>query len=228
MINITKGVIVTEVDSIIKYINEIKSIPILTKEEEFEICQKIKSGDKEAISKLVKHNLRFVIHTAKKYQNLGLTFEDLISFGNLGLYRAVEKFDPDRGFKFITFAVWYIKSEITNALNELSTQVRIPNSQNSDDYNFKPEDNSLSTNDISRFDKSDLMTELKMVLNCLSDEEYDYITRFYGFGHDFAQSIDDIAEFKGLSNERIRQVIRRSERKLKNHPNLDMLRKYLD
>lgn len=228
MINITKGVIVTEVDSIIKYINEIKSISILTKEEEFEICQKIKSGDKEAISKLVKHNLRFVIHTAKKYQNLGLTFEDLISFGNLGLYRAVEKFDPDRGFKFITFAVWYIKSEITTALNELSTQVRIPNSQNSDDFDFKPEDNNLSTNDISRFDKSDLMTELKMVLNCLSDEEYDYITRFYGFGHDFAQSIDDIAESKGLSNERVRQVIRKAERRLKNHPQLDMLRKYLD
>lgn len=228
MINITKGVIVTEVDSIIKYINEIKSISILTKEEEFEICQKIKSGDKEAISKLVKHNLRFVIHTAKKYQNLGLTFEDLISFGNLGLYRAVEKFDPDRGFKFITFAVWYIKSEITTALNELSTQVRIPNSRNSDDFDFKPEDNNLSTNDISRFDKSDLMTELKMVLNCLSDEEYDYITRFYGFGHDFAQSIDDIAESKGLSNERVRQVIRKAERRLKNHPQLDMLRKYLD
>ena len=228
MINITKGVIVTEVDSIIKYINEIKSISILTKEEEFEICQKIKSGDKEAVSKLVKHNLRFVIHTAKKYQNLGLTFEDLISFGNLGLYRAVEKFDPDRGFKFITFAVWYIKSEITTALNELSTQVRIPNSQNSDDFDFKPEDNNLSTNDISRFDKSDLMTELKMVLNCLSDEEYDYITRFYGFGHDFAQSIDDIAESKGLSNERVRQVIRKAERRLKNHPQLDMLRKYLD
>jgi RNA polymerase primary sigma factor len=228
MINITKGVIVTEVDSIIKYINDIKKISVLTKEEEFDICQKIKSGDKESISKLVKHNLRFVIHIAKKYQNLGLTFEDLISFGNLGLYRAVEKFDVDRGFKFITFAVWYIKSEITTALNELSTQVRIPNSQNSDDYNFKPEDNSLSTNDVGRFDKSDLMTELKMVLNCLSDEEYDYITRFYGFGHDFAQSIDDIAESKGLSNERVRQVIRKAERRLKSHPQLDMLRKYLD
>lgn len=228
MINITKGVIVTEVDSIIKYINEIKSIPILSKEEEFDICKRIKSGDQSAISELVKHNLRFVIHTAKKYQNLGLTFEDLISFGNLGLYRAAEKFDVDRGFKFITFAVWYIKSEITTALNELSTQVRIPNSQNSDDFDFKSEDQNLSTNDVSRFDKSDLMTELKMVLNCLSDEEYDYITRFYGFGHDFAQSIDDIAELRGLSNERVRQVIRKAERRLKNHPQLDMLRKYLD
>jgi RNA polymerase primary sigma factor len=228
MINITKGVIVTEVDSIIKYINEIKKIPVLSKEEEFEICQRIKMGDKNATSDLVKHNLRFVVHTAKKYQNLGLTFEDLISFGNLGLYRAAEKFDPDRGFKFITFAVWYIKSEITTALNELSQQVRIPNSQYSNDYDFKPEQKNLSTNDVSDFDKTDLMLELKMILNCLSDEEYDYISRFYGFGHNFSQSIDDIAELKGLSNERVRQVIRRAERKLKNHPNLDMLRKYLD
>jgi len=228
MIKFSKGVIVTEVDSIIKYINEIKKIPVLTKDEEFELCQKIKSGDKSAISELVKHNLRFVIHTAKKYQNLGLTFEDLISFGNLGLYRAVEKFDIDRGFKFITFAVWYIKSEITTAINELSTQVRIPNSQDSDNYDFKSEDANLSTNDVSRFDKSDLMTELKMVLNCLSSEEYDYITRFYGFGYEFAQSIDDIAEVMSLSNERVRQVIRKAERRLKSHPNLDILRKYLD
>ena len=228
MIKFSKGVIVTEVDSIIKYINEIKKIPVLTKDEEFELCQKIKSGDKSAISELVKHNLRFVIHTAKKYQNLGLTFEDLISFGNLGLYRAAEKFDVDRGFKFITFAIWYIKSEITTALNELSQQVRIPNSQDSDNFDFRPLDNNLSTSDVSKFDKSDLMIELKMILNCLSSEEYDLITRFYGFGYDFAQSIDDIAEFKGLSNERIRQVIRKAERKLKNHPKLDMLRKYLN
>lgn len=228
MINITKGVIVTEVDSIIKYISEIKKIPVLTKDEEFEICQKIKSGDKSAISELVKHNLRFVIHTAKKYQNLGLTFEDLISFGNLGLYRAAEKFDVDRGFKFITFAIWYIKSEITTAINELSQQVRIPNSQDSDDYKFSEVDNNLSTSDVSKFDKSDLMIELKMVLNCLNPIEYDVITRFYGFGHNFAQSLDDIAEQKELSSERVRQIIRKAERKLKSHPNLDILRKYLD
>ncbi len=67
-----------------------------------------------------------------------------------------------------------------------------------------------------------------MVLNCLSSEEYDYITRFYGFGYEFAQSIDDIAEVMSLSNERVRQVIRKAERRLKSHPNLDILRKYLD
>lgn len=228
MVKITKGVIVTEVDSIIKYINEIKSIPILTKEEEFELCQKIKSGDNSAISELVKHNLRFVIHTAKKYQNLGLTFEDLISFGNLGLYRAAEKFDPDRGFKFITFAIWYIKAEITEAINELSSAVRIPNSQNSEDYYCEPINNDITSSDNNRFDKSDLMIELKMILNSLTDVEYEAITRFYGFGYEFAHSMDDVAKSINLTTERARQIVKTAERKLKNHPNLDILRKYLD
>jgi RNA polymerase sigma factor (sigma-70 family) len=228
MIIINKGKIVTDVDSIIKYINEIKNIPVLTKDEEFEICQRIKSGDQSAISQLVKHNLRFVIHTAKKYQNLGLRFEDLISFGNIGLYRAAEKFDVDRGFKFITFAIWYVKAEITQALNELSNQVRIPNSQDDEDFQFNNIEGDVSTSDLDSFDKSDLMIELKMILKSLSDIEYDAITRFYGFGHQFSQSIDDISEHLGVSNERARQIIRKSERKLKSHPNLDILRKYLD
>lgn len=229
MVTIYKGVIVTEVESIIKYISEIKSIPLLTKEEEVSICQKIKSGDKSAISELVKHNLRFVIHIAKKYQNLGLTFEDLISFGNIGLYRAAEKFDSDRGFKFITFAIWYVKSEITTALNELSKTVRIPNSQNSDDFSESEisEFDNYST-DLSRFDKSDLMIELKMILNSLSSVEYDAITRFYGFGRDYAQTMEDIAKHLNLTTERARQIVKTAERKLKKHPNLDILRKYLD
>lgn len=228
MVRITKDLIVTEVDSIIKYINEIKSIPILTKEEEFELCQKIKSGDQSAKSKLVEHNLRFVIHTAKKYQNLGLTFEDLISFGNLGLYRAVEKFDPDRRFKFITFAVWYIKAEITESLNELSSTVRIPNSQNSEDYYCEPIDSDITSLDTSKFDKSDLMIELRMVLSSLTEIEYKAITMFYGFGYDYAYSMDDVAKHIHLTNERARQIVKKAERKLKNHPNLDILRKYLD
>lgn len=228
MIKITKGVIVTEVDSIIKYINEIKSIPVLTKEEEFELCQKIKAGDKSAINTLVKHNLRFVIHTAKKYQNLGLTFEDLISFGNLGLYRAAEKFDVDRGFKFITFAIWYIKSEITSALNEFKSDVRIPNSQDGDNYSVQTLEGDIQTSDKSSFDKSDLMMELKLILNSLSPIEYDAITRFYGFGYKFAWSIDDVAKHINLTSERARQIVKSAERKLKKHPNLNILRKYLD
>lgn len=228
MISINKGKIITDVDSIIKYINEIKAIPVLSKDEEFEICKRIKSGDQSAISQLVKHNLRFVIHTAKKYQNLGLRFEDLISFGNIGLYRAAEKFDVDRGFKFITFAIWYVKAEITQALNELSNQVRIPNSQDDDNFEFKKIEGDVSTSDVGSFDKSDLMIELKMVLNSLSKVEYDAITRFYGFGHKFSQTIDDIAEHLGVTNERARQIIRKAERRLKSHPNLDILRKYLD
>jgi RNA polymerase primary sigma factor len=228
MINIKKGTIITEVDSVIKYISEIKKIPLLSKEEEYQICQKIKLGDELAINKLVKHNLRFVVHTAKKYQNLGLTFEDLISFGNIGLYRAAKKFDVDRGFKFITFAVWYIKAEITQSLNELSTQVRIPNSKKDQKFEFNEIQGDISTSDCSSFDKSDLMIELKLILKSLSPIEYEVITRFYGFNHNFSYSVDDIAEHLELSSERIRQIARKAENKLRNHPNLDILRKYLD
>ncbi len=228
MISINKGVIVTDVDSIIKYINEIKGIPVLSKDEEFEICQRIKSGEQEAISELVKHNLRFVIHIAKKYQNLGLTFEDLISFGNIGLYRAAKKFDVDRGFKFITFAIWYVKAEITTALNELSKTVRIPNSQDDEKFSCFGLEEEIVSNDINRFDKSDLMTELKMILNSLTEIEYDAITKFYGFGYEYAWPMDDVAKHLNLSNERARQIVKKAERKLQNHPNLDILRKYLD
>lgn len=228
MISLNKGIIVTEVESIIKYINEIKHIPVLTKEQEFEICQRIKSGDEESITKLVKHNLRFVVHIAKKYQNLGLTFEDLISFGNLGLYKAVKKFDPDRGFKFITFAIWYVKAEITASLNELSTTVRIPNSQSDEDFSCHGLENDITSNDVDRFDKSDLMIELKMILNSLTEVEYDSITKFYGFGYEYAWPMDDVAKHLNVSNERARQIVKKAEAKLKKHPNLDILRKYLD
>jgi len=227
MISLNKGIIVTEVESIIKYINEIKHIPVLTKEEEFEICQRIKRGDEESITKLVKHNLRFVIHIAKKYQNLGLTFEDLISFGNLGLYKAVKKFDPDRGFKFITFAIWYVKAEITASLNELSTTVRIPNSSD-EDFSCHGLEHDITSNDVDRFDKSDLMIELKMILNSLTEIEYDSITKFYGFGYEYAWPMDDVAKHLNVSNERARQIVKKAEAKLKKHPNLDILRKYLD
>ena len=230
MIKFNKDIIVTEVESIVKYINDIKHIPILTKEQEFELCLKIKDGDKEATGQLVKHNLRFVIHIAKKYQNLGLTFEDLISFGNIGLYRAAKKFDADRGFKFITYAIWYIKAEITAALSELSSTVRIPNSQNDEDFSQQQITDFDGSNheEESRFDKSDLMIELKMILNSLDRIEYDAITRFYGFGYEYAQPMDDVAKHLGVSNERARQIVKKAERKLKNHPNLDILRKYLD
>ena len=229
MIKFTKDIIVTEVDSIIKYINDIKKIPVLTKDEEYNLCLKIKSGDNTATAELVKHNLRFVIHIAKKYQNMGLLFEDLISFGNIGLYRASKKFDPDRGFKFITYAIWYIKSEITSAISELSSTVRIPNSQNVDEFNqYQISEVDGSQIDISKFDKSDLMIELKMILNSLTEVEYDAITRFYGFGHDYAQPMEDVANHLKVSTERARQIVKKAERKLKNHPNLDILRKYLD
>jgi RNA polymerase primary sigma factor len=229
MITISKDIIVTDIESVIKYINEIKNIPVLNKDEEYQLFLRIQKGDQTAISEIVKHNLRFVIHIAKKYQNLGLTFEDLISFGNIGLYRAAKKFDAERGFKFITYAIWYIKAEITAAITELSSTVRIPNSQDGEQYSQQQiGDFDGSSEDSNRFDKSDLMIELKMLLNSLSLTEQEAITRFYGFGFDYAQPMEDVAKHLGVSTERARQIVKKAERKLKNHPNLDILRKYLD
>ena len=98
------------------YLNEIKKIPLLTPSEELELAKKAKNGDISAKEKIVKSNLRFVITIAKKYQNHGLDLEDLISEGNIGLLIAIEKFEPSKGYKFISYAVWWIRQSITRSI----------------------------------------------------------------------------------------------------------------
>ena len=108
------------------YLNELDKIPVLTKDEEKKLSQKIKSGDKAALSKLIKANLKFVVFIAREYQDKGLPFEELISEGNLGLIEAARRFDTDRGIKFISYAVWWIRQSILRALANHSRLVRLP------------------------------------------------------------------------------------------------------
>lgn len=115
-----------------QYINEISKYKLLTPEEEILLAIRIKDGDKEALDKLVNSNLRFVISVAKQYQNQGLDLMDLISEGNTGLIRAARKFDETRGFKFVSFAVWFIRQAIINALSGQSRVVRLPLNKLSD------------------------------------------------------------------------------------------------
>ena len=125
-LKITKQVTNRETASLDKYLQEIGKVDLITAEEEVELAQRIKAGDELALEKLTKANLRFVVSVAKQYQNQGLTLPDLINEGNLGLIKAARRFDETRGFKFISYAVWWIRQSILQALAEQSRIVRLP------------------------------------------------------------------------------------------------------
>lgn len=128
-LKISKSITNRESASLDKYLQEISKYDLITVEEEVELARRIKKGDKEAMEKLIRANLRFVVSVAKQYQNQGLSLPDLINEGNLGLIKAAEKFDETRGFKFISYAVWWIRQSIMQAINEQSRIVRLPLNQ---------------------------------------------------------------------------------------------------
>ena len=128
-LKITKSITNRESASLDKYLQEIGREELITVEDEVELAQRIRKGDQEALEKLTRANLRFVVSVAKQYQNQGLSLPDLINEGNLGLIKAAEKFDETRGFKFISYAVWWIRQSILQALAEQSRIVRLPLNQ---------------------------------------------------------------------------------------------------
>lgn len=128
-LKITKSITNRESDSLDKYLQEIGHEELISVEEEVELAQRIKKGDRKALEKLTKANLRFVVSVAKQYQNQGLSLPDLINEGNVGLIKAAEKFDETRGFKFISYAVWWIRQSILQAIAEQSRIVRLPLNQ---------------------------------------------------------------------------------------------------
>ena len=128
-LKITKSITSRENASFDRYLQEIGREELLTVEEEVELAQRIKKGDHKALEKLTKANLRFVVSVAKQYQNQGLSLPDLINEGNVGLIKAAEKFDETRGFKFISYAVWWIRQSILQAIAEQSRVVRLPLNQ---------------------------------------------------------------------------------------------------
>ena len=128
-LKITKSITNRESTSLDKYLQEIGREDLVSPEEEVELAQRIRKGDQKALEKLTRANLRFVVSVAKQYQNQGLSLPDLINEGNLGLIKAAEKFDETRGFKFISYAVWWIRQSILQALAEQSRIVRLPLNQ---------------------------------------------------------------------------------------------------
>lgn len=125
-LKITQSITNRESQSLERYFNEINKVDLLTPEEEVELAKRIRQGDQAALEKLTKANLRFVVSVAKQYQNRNLSLNDLINEGNLGLVKAAQRFDETRGFKFISYAVWWIRQSIMQALAEQSRIVRLP------------------------------------------------------------------------------------------------------
>lgn len=128
-LKITKAITNRENASLDKYLQEIGHEELISAEEEVELARRIKTGDRKALEKLTKANLRFVVSVAKQYQNQGLSLPDLINEGNIGLLKAAEKFDETRGFKFISYAVWWIRQSILQAIAEQGRVVRLPLNQ---------------------------------------------------------------------------------------------------
>ena len=125
-LKITQSITRRDQKSLEKYLAEISRYDVLTPEQEVELFRRIENGDEAAIDKIVRHNLRFVVSVAKQYQHLGLWLGDLVNEGNIGLMKAARRFDVSRGFKFISYAVWWIRQAILQAINEKALKIRVP------------------------------------------------------------------------------------------------------
>ena len=168
-LKITKQVTNRETASLDKYLQEIGKVELLTPDQEVDLARRIKEGDRIALEKLTKGNLRFVVSVAKQYQNQGLTLGDLINEGNLGLIKAAQRFDETRGFKFISYAVWWIRQSILQALAEQSRIVRLPLNK----IGFINKINKAFAQLEQEFEREPTNEELSTILNISVDDVLD-------------------------------------------------------
>ena len=244
-IYVSTGAVVTDTPSVKKYMGEIKKAPLLDKDTETALARKALAGDVVAQNKLVESNLRFAVQVAKQYQGMGLELEDLIQVANLGLFEAVKRFDPDRGVKFISFAVWYVRAELQKALNDLSRVVRIPSHKTmTEGKDFSTLSTSKKVGDDedsetyadrylsgeqakAKHEVTDLKELLNVALNSLKPKQRDAVKMFYGIDRDYAMHMEHIAEELNVTGERARQLVRQGEKALKGVEGIDKLMQYL-
>jgi RNA polymerase primary sigma factor len=284
-LKISKSITNRELGSLDKYLADIARENMVTPEEEVILAQRIKAGDEIALERLVRANLRFVVSVAKQYQNQGLSLPDLINEGNVGLIKAAQRFDETKGFKFISYAVWWIRQSILQAVAEQSRTVRLPLNQvgalskikktstrleqlyhrqptvkeiaeeldlpehkvtaalrmnakevsmdapisDDDDMSLIDTlipDGSISTDEniIRKFDG----TEIRRSMSILTDKEREIINLYFGIDVSHNYTLEEIAYRLDLTRERVRQIKDKALKKLKQHPNRNLLRMYLE
>lgn len=236
-IYVTTGAVVNGAESLKRYMNDIKKTPMLSREDEKA------AAESKNINLLVEANLRFAAQVAKQYQGMGLELEDLVSFANLGLFEAAQRFDPSKKVKFITFAVWYIRAELTKALNDLARTVRIPSHRTStEEYSTvstsmrigEEEDSETfadrylaAENGATGLDIEDLQAAIQSALDQLKPTEAVAVKMFYGIGIPYPRCVEEIGSQLGVSGERARQLVRAGEANLKKLADIDLLTEYL-
>lgn len=271
--------------SLDKYLADIAREELVTPEEEVILAQRIKAGDEQALERLVKANLRFVVSVAKQYQNQGISLPDLINEGNLGLIKAAQRFDETKGFKFISYAVWWIRQSILQAVAEQSRMVRLPLNQVGSLSKIKktssrleqlyhrqptvseiaeeldlPEDKimaafRMNTKEVSMDapvgDDEELSLldtiipdgsvsaddniarkydndEIRRSMSILNNKEREILNLYFGISVTHSYTLEEIAYRLDLTRERVRQIKDRALKKLKQNPNKNLLKMYLE
>jgi RNA polymerase sigma factor (sigma-70 family) len=238
---VTNGIVAGAAKSVSQFVAESKS-DRLTKEQEFDLIAQAQAGDTRARSKVIQSQLRFVMQVARKYQGNGLSLEDLIQSGNIGLCEAVDAFDASKGFRFNTFAQWKVRGEITAALQNEGRTVRIPHSQTDRSQTVKSISDPVGDSDNAEtyadrylkgdttadaLEQLDLTQDLMTALKSIKPRQAEAICRFFGIGFDYEQSMDQIGAEMGIGGEGARLLVRGAEKALKQVAGIELLSDYI-
>ena len=212
--------------STLTYFKEIGDFGPLSKDEELSLWEKYKkNNDITARDKIIKANLKFVASVAKPFQGLGLSYSDLIAEGNVGLMKAIERFDYNKGYKTISYSVWWIRQAIMEALNErnLLKGDELPKdfeksveSEDENEYNVNGNNAELEDGDALSYMKSqDMKSALKVLMQCLTHREQIVLANYYGLSEKDEMTLEEIGKELGLTKERVRQIKERALKKLR-------------